>query len=127
MTEIILGLLTIICILKWIVWKRRSEFLINTLTDVNKQIVYIKNKIKNRNVTLIDLELATTSQIFRELSKRGQIILLIPHRKNNMAFVETLAAQLSPTQTMDVLRVAYSGIAGHLEEGASDGSGEEEE
>lgn len=82
---------------------------------IESKFTNLKKKIKQQNVVEIDLGLATTAQIFKELSKRGKIILLIPHSKNSV--VETFSAQLSPTQTMDVLRVAYTGIAGHLEGG----------
>lgn len=92
---------------KWQEWK--NKFLL-----VEEQLIDIKRSIKKRNVLAVDLDLATTSQIFQELSRRGRIILLIPHQENDITFVETLSAQLSPVQTMDVLRVAYTGIAGHL-------------
>lgn len=76
-----------------------------------------KKKIPQDSFPDLDLELATTSQIFQELSKRGRVILLLPHRNREGVYVETLAARLSPSQTMGVLKVAYSGIAGNLEEG----------
>ena len=92
---------------KWQGWKNKSLL-------AEEQLIDIKRSIKKRNALAVDLDLATTSQIFQELSRRGRIILLIPHQENDITFVETLSAQLSPVQTMDVLRVAYTGIAGHL-------------
>ena len=89
-------------------WRDRALFAEIHLTE-------LKRKIKRRNAVAVDLDLATTAQIFEEMSKRGRVVLLIPHQQNNITFVETLAAQMSPTQTMDVLRVAYTGIAGHLD------------
>ena len=80
------------------------------LQKVHKTIKVIKRRSKED----IPINLCTTSQIFQEMSKRGKIIMLIPRRKDNSTFVETLSAQLSPHQTMDVLRVAYTGIADHL-------------
>lgn len=91
------------------------------LADQN--FIAFKQRIKKRNVAAVELQLATTGQIFQELSKRGKVILLIPHKQNDVSFVETLAAQLSPSQTMQVLRVAYTGIADHL--GATDSDEEE--
>ena len=107
-TIVVIGLLTLIGIVSWqcYLWKNKADTATQSLTN-------LKVKIKKRN-RAVELDLATTSQIFSELSKRGKVILLIPHQQNDSTFVETLAAQLSPVQTMDVLRVAYTGIAGHL-------------
>lgn len=102
-----------IALFKWQWWKNKSLL-------AEEHLKNVRSSIKKRNFFAVDLDLATTTQIFEELSKRGRIILLIPHRENDVTFVETLSAQLSPVQTMDVLRVAYTGIAGHL------GSEEEE-
>lgn len=107
-----IGVILIFAGYKWFRWHNKAQ-------AVSMELLNLKKKIKKRNLA-VDLDLATTSQIFSELSKRGRVILLIPHRKNNITFVETLAAQLSPVQTMDVLKVAFSGIANHLDENPND-------
>lgn len=77
----------------------------------------LKRKIKKHKATAVELELSTTDQILQELSKRGQMVLLIPHQKNDDTFVvETFAFQMSPHQTMNTLRIAFNVLSNHLDE-----------
>ena len=114
----LVSVVLVVVVGKWFWWQDQAE-------EATKKLADIKARIKKRNTRAVELELATSTQIFQELSKRGKVILLLPHKQNDITFVETLAAQLSPSQTMDVLRVAYTGIADHLVGGEGEGDGTE--